>query len=41
MGGLDAHDQGARELTVVNNNAGNGDHGLAALLYAGRVRKII
>ena len=34
-------DQGARELTVVNNNAGNGDHGLAALLKAGRVRKII
>ena len=33
--------QGARELTVVNNNAGNGDHGLAALLKAGRVRKII
>ncbi|MDC6167969.1 3-oxoacid CoA-transferase subunit A [Paucibacter sp. XJ19-41] len=34
-------DQGARELTVVNNNAGNGDAGLAALLAAGRVRKII
>ena len=34
-------DQGARELTVVNNNAGNGDTGLAALLKAGRVRKII
>ena len=33
--------QGARELTVVNNNAGNGDSGLAALLAAGRVRKII
>ena len=33
--------QGARELTVVNNNAGNGDFGLAALLKAGRVRKII
>ena len=33
--------QGARELTIVNNNAGNGDHGLAALLKAGRVRKII
>lgn len=33
--------QGARELTVVNNNAGNGDGGLAALLAAGRVRKII
>lgn len=34
-------DQGARDLTVVNNNAGNGDSGLAALLKAGRVRKII
>lgn len=33
--------QGARELTVVNNNAGNGDHGLAALLATGRVRKVI
>jgi 3-oxoadipate CoA-transferase alpha subunit len=34
-------DHGARDLTVVNNNAGNGDTGLAALLNAGRVRKII
>src|SRR3954467_14681024 len=34
-------EQGARDLTVVNNNAGNGDTGLAALLAAGRVRKII
>lgn len=34
-------DQGARDLTVVNNNAGNGDSGLAALLKTGRVRKII
>ena len=34
-------EQGARELTVVNNNAGNGDRGLAALLKARRVRKII
>jgi len=33
--------QGARDLTVVNNNAGNADHGLAALLKSGRVRKII
>src|SRR5215218_7666207 len=32
---------GAGELTVVNNNAGNGDTGLAALLAAGRVRKMI
>jgi 3-oxoadipate CoA-transferase, alpha subunit len=34
-------EQGAKDLTVVNNNAGNGDTGLAALLKAGRVRKII
>lgn len=33
--------QGARELTIVNNNAGNGELGLAALLKARRVRKII
>ena len=33
--------QGAKDLTVVNNNAGNGETGLAALLQAGRVRKII
>jgi 3-oxoadipate CoA-transferase alpha subunit len=33
--------QGARDLTIVNNNAGNGDTGLAALLKAGQVRKII
>lgn len=33
--------QGAKDLTLVNNNAGNGEHGLAALLKAGRVRKII
>jgi len=32
---------GAKDLTVVNNNAGNGDLGLAALLKAGQVRKII
>jgi 3-oxoadipate CoA-transferase alpha subunit len=32
---------GARDLTVVNNNAGNGTTGLAALLAAGAVRKII
>lgn len=32
---------GARDLTVVNNNAGNGDTGLAALLAAGQVKKII
>src|ERR1700743_345095 len=34
-------EQGARDLTIVNNNAGNGDIGLAALLKAKRVRKII
>lgn len=33
--------QGATDLTVVSNNAGNGDTGLAALLGAGRVRKVI
>ena len=33
--------QGARDLTIVNNNAGNGDTGLAALLKARRVRKIL
>ena len=33
--------QGAANLTVVCNNAGNGDTGLAALLKAGRVRKMI
>ncbi len=33
--------QGARDLTVVSNNAGNGETGLAALLKAGRVRRII
>ncbi|MGB8339814.1 MAG: 3-oxoacid CoA-transferase subunit A [Burkholderiales bacterium] len=34
-------EQGTRDLTIVNNNAGNGDTGLAALLKTGRVRKII
>src|SRR6188472_1267102 len=34
-------DQGARDLTIVNNNAGNGEIGLAALLKAKRVRKIL
>jgi 3-oxoadipate CoA-transferase alpha subunit len=34
-------EQGARDLTIVNNNAGNGETGLAALLKAKRVRKII
>jgi len=31
----------AGDLTVVSNNAGNGDTGLAALLAAGRVRKMV
>ncbi len=34
-------DQGAKDLVIINNNAGNGDTGLAALLAAGQVRKII
>jgi 3-oxoadipate CoA-transferase alpha subunit len=34
-------DQGAGDLTVVSNNAGNGDTGLAALLAKGRVRKMV
>lgn len=34
-------DQGARDLTIINNNAGNGEVGLAALLKAKRVRKMI
>ncbi|WP_197679559.1 MULTISPECIES: 3-oxoacid CoA-transferase subunit A [Bradyrhizobium] len=39
---LDAlHDQGAKELTVVANNAGTGDYGLAKLIDSGRVRKVI
>ncbi|WP_306192148.1 3-oxoacid CoA-transferase subunit A [Streptomyces sp. MK5] len=33
--------QGAKDLTVVSNNAGNGGTGLAALLAEGRVRKVI
>lgn len=34
-------DHGARDLTIVNNNAGNGDVGLARLLAERRVRKIV
>ena len=33
--------QGATELTIVSNNAGNAETGLAALLAAGRVRKVV
>ncbi|MBD3924214.1 3-oxoacid CoA-transferase subunit A [Nocardioides cavernae] len=32
---------GASDLTIVSNNAGNGDTGLAALLAKGRVRKVV
>lgn len=32
---------GARDLTLISNNAGNGDYGLAALLKAGCVRKVV
>jgi 3-oxoadipate CoA-transferase alpha subunit len=39
VGALIRH--GATELTVVSNNAGNGDTGLAALLAKGRVRKVV
>ena len=39
---LDAlYEQGARDLTIVANNAGNGDHGLARLINSGHVRKVI
>ena len=34
-------DLGTRELTIINNNAGNGETGVAALIAAGRVRKMI
>ncbi|TWS26170.1 3-oxoacid CoA-transferase subunit A [Tsukamurella sputi] len=33
--------QGATDLTVVSNNAGNGEVGVAALLASGRVRKVV
>lgn len=32
---------GVRDLTIISNNAGNGDQGLAALLKAGSVRKVV
>ena len=35
------HEQGASELTIVANNSGNGDDGLARLINSGRVRKVI
>jgi 3-oxoadipate CoA-transferase beta subunit len=34
-------ESGSRDLTVVSNNAGGGDHGLAALIRDGRVRRVI
>jgi len=34
-------DQGARELTIVNNNAGNGRYGLSQLIEGGRVRRMV
>lgn len=34
-------DRGVGGLTIINNNAGNGENGVAALIKAGRVRKII
>lgn len=34
-------EQGARELTIINNNAGNGDSGLAALIRHKRVRRMV
>jgi 3-oxoadipate CoA-transferase alpha subunit len=34
-------EQGSKELTIVHNNAGNGEAGIAALLKAGRVRRIV
>jgi 3-oxoadipate CoA-transferase alpha subunit len=34
-------EHGSGDLTIVSNNAGNGDTGLAALLAAGRVRKVV
>jgi 3-oxoadipate CoA-transferase alpha subunit len=35
------HEQGARDLTIVANNAGSGEVGLARLINSGRVRKVI
>lgn len=33
--------QGARDLTIVSNNAGTGEEGLAALLASGQVRRVV
>lgn len=34
-------ERGSRDLTIINNNAGNGETGVAALIAAGRVSKIV
>jgi len=34
-------DQGAKDLTIINNNTGNGEVGLAALIKQGQVKKMI
>ncbi len=34
-------EQGATDLTIVSNNAGNGDEGLARLIQLGRVRRMV
>lgn len=34
-------EQGARELTIISNNAGAGEDGISSLLREGRVRKVI
>ncbi len=34
-------DHGSRDLTVINNNTGNGEVGLAALIRSGQVKKMI
>jgi 3-oxoadipate CoA-transferase alpha subunit len=34
-------ERGSRDLTIVSNNAGNGETGLAALLKARKVRKVV
>ena len=34
-------EHGSSDLTIINNNAANNEHGLGALLAAGRVRKVV
>lgn len=39
---LDAlHDQGAKDLTIISNNAGNSGVGISKLIGAGRVKKMV